>query len=867
MDAHPGQTRGNRSLAVALLIAALMLPMTVAGQDFSDENVEEIVVNFRVPKLINQDIFVLYDGSTIYLPLTRVFELLGIHVDADFEARRFQGDFVTQDNPYFLDLNADRASCHGSESALPQAVYILSETEVYLRVDQFPVIFQLPMVFTFSDLSVYLRPDRDFPAYQKLQRRMAHEQLRKDQTAEKYVRRLPRTRDALKGAAVDWQLSSSASGSRRLHNVGLSAGAMVLGGDLSLSGTANSETGVDSEELSYLWHYHVSDRSGITQVDLGHLFTTGPYSRALVGGLITNKPVVQRRVHQTIQVSDYVGEGWEVELYVNGQLIDFAYTGSDGRYDFLVDITYGSSRVELKMYGPNGEIRTDEDFVQVPFNLVPKGVFEYTVAGGQGQRTESDRWFVQGSSYYGILSNVTAGLTSEFEPGAHEDSAQASYTADITYQPVGSIIVNTSYSPDYLVSGNANYRKLGWVSANASFTKYFENELRNPGNREYSALLSASVPLRIKNRSLAIRLHSLMNKFPTRTQWNVNYGLSTTIAQMHLNYLGRWDYRKSPSRSEGDLSSRLFATFHGWQWLLPQVQLEYNHSEQRFKRYGVALTKRVFRTGRLALSYERDPVSKTNQIMLTFNLYNAFATFSSRVTKTDREVTFNQSQRGSILYDQEAGNVLFDRRNAVGMGSAVIRPFLDDNYNGLYDEGEEYLAGLRANIRGAGRRVHGEERLYYYDRLRPYDEYLIEIDEVSLDNPLLKPTAEHYSVVVNPNVVTSVEVPLVMGGEVSGYVRRERAIDTVGVGGVRIALFNITTESLTEVSTFAGGEYYYLGIMPGTYRAYVESEQLEGTRYRVEPEYIEFEIDPLNGLDLVEDLDFMLIANVSDASQ
>ena len=109
-----------------------------------------------------------------------------------------------------------------------------------------------------------------------------------------------------------------------------------------------------------------------------------------------------------------------------------------------------------------------------------------------------------------------------------------------------------------------------------------------------------------------------------------------------------------------------------------------------------------------------------------------------------------------------------------GLGSAVIRPFLDDNYNGEYDEGEQYLAGLRANIKGAGRRTHGEQRLYYYDRLRPYAEYMVEIDEVSLDNPLLKPTADHFSVTVNPNVVTSVEVPLVLGGELSGSVMRPR---------------------------------------------------------------------------------------------
>ena len=80
---------------------------------------EEIVVNFSVPRLINQDIFVLYDGETVYLPLLTIFDLLGIHVEADFAHKRFHGDFISPDNPYVIDLSEGRINIirHASYTA------------------------------------------------------------------------------------------------------------------------------------------------------------------------------------------------------------------------------------------------------------------------------------------------------------------------------------------------------------------------------------------------------------------------------------------------------------------------------------------------------------------------------------------------------------------------------------------------------------------------------------------------------------------------------------------------------------------------------------------------------------------------------
>ena len=70
---------------------------------------------------------------------------------------------------------------------------------------------------------------------------------------------------------------------------------------------------------------------------------------------------------------------------------------------------------------------------------------------------------------------------------------------------------------------------------------------------------------------------------------------------------------------------------------------------------------------------------------------------------------------------------------------------------------------------------------------------------------------------------------------------------------------NLSNESVTEVTTYAGGEFYHLGLIPGQYRAYIDPDQVSRHGYTVQPEHIDFEVDPANGLDIVEGINFILI--------
>ena len=151
--------------------------------------------------------------------------------------------------------------------------------------------------------------------------------------------------------------------------------------------------------------------------------------------------------------------------------------------------------------------------------------------------------------------------------------------------------------------------------------------------------------------------------------------------------------------------------------------------KQMLDKYGLYIGRRVFKTAQLSVSYERNETLKTDQIQLTFHLFTGFLTSTTRGISSNRGSTVSQVQRGSILYDGHTHSIRFDRRNNVGYASAVVRPYLDRNYNSQMDPGEEWLEGIRPKMKGPSGIPSGKNNLHYFNRLRPYDDYLIQIEQ------------------------------------------------------------------------------------------------------------------------------------------
>src|SRR5699024_56274 len=132
----------------------------------------------------------------------------------------------------------------------------------------------------------------------------------------------------------------------------------------------------------------------------------------------TNEPVEPRHMFDEFEIEGEAVPGSEVELYFNNLLYDYQETSENGRYRFLAPLTYGSSRMQLKIYDPAGSIIKRTQRIQVPFGFLPGGEFNYHLNIGRlntplfGSTERSN--IIQGDLSYGVTNGLTQEVGMEY---------------------------------------------------------------------------------------------------------------------------------------------------------------------------------------------------------------------------------------------------------------------------------------------------------------------------------------------------------------------------------------------------------------------------------------------------------------------
>jgi hypothetical protein len=168
--------------------------------------------------------------------------------------------------------------------------------------------------------------------------------------------------------------------------------------------------------------------------------------------------------------------------------------------------------------------------------------------------------------------------------------------------------------------------------------------------------------------------------------------------------------------------------------------------------------------------------------------------------------------------------VLWDpgsRRLSVGDGRGLDRAgiagvvYRDLNVNGTRDPGEPGVGGVQVRVGSQAARTDDTGRFDTWD-LVPFEPTTLEIDSLSLRDPLWVPAARLFSTRLSPNAFRDIAVPLVPVGEIAGRVTRGLR----PVAGIRVRLLAGERTAL-ESTTFADGEFYFFGVRPGSYRVLV----------------------------------------------
>jgi cell division protein FtsN len=819
---------------------------------------DEISVYMEVPRVGGFDIDAVIKAEELYLPVTDLFDFLKIRNTPTPGLDSISGYFISQDAPFIINRLKNTIKYRDKTFKLKGDDLIRTESNLYLKSQYFGTIFGLDCIFNFRNLAVIVSSKLELPLIREMRQEELRKNLNRLKGEVKADTTVARTHPLFRFGMADW----SAIGTEEINGksetrLNLALGSMIAGGDATASLNYNSGDRFSERQQYYQWRYVNNDFQPLRQIMAGKITaqSVSTLFDPVIGVQFTNTPTTFRRSFGSYTLSDRTEPGWIVELYVNNVLVDYVKADASGFYKFEVPLIYGNSMVRLKFYGPWGEESTKEQNINIPFNFLPAKTMEYTVSAGIVEDTAKSR-FSRASINYGLTRSITVGGGIEYLSSVKASPAMPFMNA--SFRVTNNLLLSGEYIYGVRAKSDLSWRLPSNLQFDINYTWYYKDQKAIVYNYREERKAMISAPVRIGNFSSFQRLTFYQIILPqtsyTTGEWLFSgsvMGLSTNLTTYALFI----SHAKPYLYSNLSLAFRLPVRFV----IMPQVQ--YGYTSNRLLSAGLKVEKTIRDHAFLNLSLEQNFTNNLMTAEMGFRYDFSFAQTGLTFRQSGKRSDFVQYARGSIIGDKKTKYITADNRTNVGKGGITIIPYLDLNSNGKKDQGEPRVKGL--NLHTNGGRVIDNERdtTIRILGLEPYTTCFIDLDPNSFDNISWRLPKKSYSVVVDPDILKQIEVPVSVVGEASGTVNGIK--DGVKEGLKRIIIrFINNRDNLTAATSLTeeNGYYSYFGLAPGSYYVKIDTAQLGKLKLISSPDSLQFIVHAGKDGDIIENLDFILTA-------
>lgn len=505
------------------------------------------------------------------------------------------------------------------------------------------------------------------------------------------------------------------------------------------------------------------------------------------GVFVTNRPTTTPSRFGRTSLRGELPNGWDAELYRNGELLAFQASRPDGRYEFPdVALLFGDNNLEVVLYGPQGQIRRDANQIPVGVGAVPAGKTWYWAGG-----LETDRDLIEFSKSVtdpltgwrwgvgverGIDKRTSAGL--ELQSLVLAGRRQTYIEANVR-RAVGPMLVQLSgaqqlgrgraFTAEALgkLAGVHIRGKALWIDGG------FESELIEPDqSREFGLDLSRSFRMGTRTLPVQAAVSQKVARDGTKVnEWYTRVSLSLRRLAVTGVFSGR---HESGPRASSDHNGMRFAvignTTLGRVRLRGGAQFKLTGADKGFEKLDATAETRIGPTMDLRLAVEHDAKSRLSAARLGLNKdFKRFSLQSEVKINSRRDFGLGLNLAFSMGPDPVDGGWRLSRDKLARDGEAAVTVFRDENGDGVRQEGEEGVAGvgIEAGFRHAERTTAKNGRTVI-DGLTPFAPVLIGIDKGSLPDPLLQPKGPGMVVVPRPGVHSEILLALAPTGEIEG---------------------------------------------------------------------------------------------------
>ncbi len=841
--------------------SAPRLPPRVTMLDNGSE-AEPIILELRLGRLVARTVGAYRLEDDALIPLTQFLAMSEVRfrvgndarLDATFEPT---GKTLTVD-PVRFKIQVDSRSV---QTGPTQLFYV--NGEYFIATGLLGGLLGARFEVNWSELLVTMVDADMLPVAHRLKREAVRTALLRETSGVEPDSALGPKRDRLGGLVVDysWILPGDDPFAGSVYRIG--AGTNAFGGSLRVSAASEGEAATSDVLVNGSWSGVWRDNPWLKQLRLGDALATGPRTRALRGISVTNSPYIRSSTLGTVVYDVRLEPGWQVEAYKEGHLVAFDSVGPGGLYGVELPVTYGVNPVDLVAYGPFGEVRRFNRMFRVSRGLLSDGQVEYGVAAGacRGLRCNGT---INADVRYGVNERLTfRGGTDHF----WRDSLSAlthPYLA-FTASPANAWTLEVEGVYDAFGRAMIHYEPTMDLRLAAQYTDYAESTtapLLTASGQRSSLTFQGFYRPTTENRSQYVEGTLTRSRSTVGTVTQARVGAATRAHGVQLLPYVRWEWQghdQEPSSSRAFAGVTAFLAPHpGWGpvlgtlWIRTAFEVESSLSPTRAQ---ITLARSFGPSTRVeaGLRWQDRGRGATLSLALTSDL--ASVQSSTAITAPiGGKIGGYQALRGSAVWNDATGRFSFIPRFSLDRGGISGRVFVDENVNGLPDPGERGVAGVRVLI---GTSMATTDSMGRYDQwdLVPFEPVMLEIDSLSLRNPLLVPRFPAVSIVPGPNSYRVLDVALVEAGVIEGNAYRVVDGTRRSPGTIMLVLTNVATGKQREVATFSDGEYYLMGVKPGEYEIAVSPGTLAALRAESEPVRLTVRAVPggdmLSGVELV----------------
>lgn len=556
------------------------------------------------------------------------------------------------------------------------------------------------------------------------------------------------------------------------------------------------------------------------------------------GAIVTNRPLDLPEAFDRTTFRGDLPEGWDAELYRNGQLLGFASPDGNGRYEFVdVRLMYGMNRFEIVLYGPQGQVRRQVINIPVGMDAIPPQQTYYWAGFVQEDRDlvplrDDKRPFPRG---WRATIGLERGLSRRMSVGAWattlmiEDRRYTMVDASLR-QSIATTLLELSGSYQ---SGGGRAARLFWLGTVGG--NHFQLESLWAFNGYRSDRISLGIrgqhtlswdrTVRIGQSVLPVHVGG---RYLQRVDGQNRVEIGTRVAAnwRNLSFTGQIDWLHSLSRSgtpaQDDVVATVLANARiGRYRLRGEAHIGLAGSGSEDKVALVAEWSQSERTDwRVELGYETG-LGRARAGVAYTRRFDRLALTGYAEAATDGSLAAGISLSFGLGPDPRDGGIRFSRQRLASEGQALATVFYDDNGDGLRQADEALAEGV---VLTAGNAVAdtptGADGQALVGELTPFRPVVIGIDESSLGNPLVRPAVPGVVVTPRPGVFTELTLPLVSAGEVEGSLVRSGGS---GIEGVDLEIVDARGNVRATTRTDFDGFFLFESVPYGRYQLRVSA--------------------------------------------